>query len=253
MFNFFKKKPYVRFVNTIPGVEIAHPIIRSHEARHEWIRNAAVDFKQKQANQSPTDRLNSISRCPGVSGLNRLGFIVPNPIDFVITTSLEEPNIFHWDCAERMSDGSDYIGSHSMDQLAKYIPFREDTIAPIVKVHTNWKISASPDIVFLVMPIAYPDHNVFSSAHGILDPHQTMEINVQLFWHKKQGSALIRAGTPLTQLIPIPRELSVDLKVERATPEDLYKSTAWNYIQRRNYSRDIKEYFNLTKKLFKKD
>jgi hypothetical protein len=246
----FKKKPFVRFVNVMPGVEIAHPIIRAQEQRFDWIREAALDYKEKLQNLRLNETTNSVSRCPGIMQLSKTGFIIPNPVDFIITTDPNKPDLFSWECPINFPNHN-YIDAHTKDQLSKFMPFREDTLKTVVKVNTGWKISASSDIVFLVMPLAYNDHSIFSAAQGILDPHQTLEINVQLFWHKLKGSHLVKAGTPLSQLIPIPRELAVDLVVERATEEDKYKSDAWNYIQRRSWNRDLKNYFSLTKKLFK--
>ena len=46
---------------------------------------------------------------------------------------------------------------------------------------------------------------MFAAAHGILDPMQSHEINLQLFWNVLEGETLIRAGTPLAQYIPIKR------------------------------------------------
>lgn len=250
---FKKKKPFVRFVNLIPGVEISHPVIRSQDYHHEWLRKAAVDYKEFLKNSDPAEySFGSVNRCPGVGNLFKTGFLITAPVDFVIETSASDPYHFKWQCPMDLHQAglpSDYIGSHSYDQLAKFMPLRNDTLKCLVKVQTGWRISCSSDIVFLQLPIAYPDHNLFTAAHGIIDCNHQVEINLQLFWHNLNGKSLVKAGTPLCHLIPVPRELAVDLIVEPATDQDRYKFKAWNYLSQKEFRRDIKSFFENSKKL----
>lgn len=249
---FFKKKPWVRFVNSMPGVEIAHPIVRAQEVKFNWMKNAALDYKTRLNNSSVDTVVNGTNRCPGIIQLFKTGFIVTNPIDFTITVDDENKRL-NWNCPIHAEwDHHPYIDLHPQEQLAKFIPFREDTLESVIKVNTRWKISASPDIFFLQMPIPYPEHNIFTATHGILDSEQSMQINVQLYWHKKQGSVLIKAGTPLCQLIPIHKNELVDLTVERETEEDRYIDRAFEYIAMKEYNKDIKAFYKTAKKLLGK-
>jgi hypothetical protein len=250
---FFKKKPFVRFVNVMPGVELAHPVIKSQDAKFNWIRNASLDFKETTSNNVSQYNFGSVTRCPGLGQLFKTGFIITAPMDFLVTTDRTNLKEFKWNCTLKMIDDTyenpTYIGSHSYDQLAKFMPFRDDTLQTLVKVNTGWRISSSEDIVFLQMPIPYPDHNAFTASHGIIDASQQLEINVQLFWHKLDGTTIVKAGTPLCQLIPIPRHLAVDLIVETPTEEDKYVFKAWAYLAGKEFNRDFKSFMNASKKL----
>jgi hypothetical protein len=248
---FKKKKPFVRFVNLIPGVEIAHPVIKSNEHMFDWIRTAALEYKEKLNNSDFTKQIGSTSRCPGIHGIFKSGFIVTAPIDFTITTDETSPGNFEWSCPTRPTvDGQDYISGHSPSQLSAYLPFREDTLASVVKVNTFWKVTSSADIVMIQIPIPYPDHNLFTAATGVVDCCENYhEVNVQIFWHKLNGTHHVKAGTPLCQLIPVPRDFIVDLRVERMTSEDRYIAEAYEYLVRKEYVKNLKSFFANFKKL----
>lgn len=247
---FFKKKPFVRFVNLLPGVEVAHPIVRANEIKPKWLTEAAKDFKQRCKHASPAEILGSGSRCPGLTEYFKEGFIVTAPMDFTITTTENPDEAFGWDYYGPTSlQNRPYIGVHHKPQLAQFMPMRKDTHNSLVKVNTFWRLNASDDVVLLQMPIAYPDHNIFTAAHGIIDPLNYTEINVQLFWHNLGGTVLVEAGTPLCQLIPIPRSFAVDLIVERPTEEDKYVSEAWAYLTTQKFKKDMKSFLAQAKKL----
>ena len=54
------------------------------------------------------------------------------------------------------------------------------------------------------MPLAFSDENRFSVIPGLLDgSHGVLQLNVQLLWHQKKGSTVIKRGTPISQYIPI--------------------------------------------------
>lgn len=249
---FKKKKPWVKFVNSMPGVEIAHPVMKAHTHNFEWFKTAALDYKKRKNyfDENPNHHLLSATRCPGLQQFFKSGFIVSNPIDFTIETKKENAEYFRWGSPTNgIADGQDYISSHSPSQLADFMPFREDTLKTLIKIQTRWKIYSSSDIVFLQIPIAYPDHNMFTAAHGIVDPQIALELNVILFWHKLDGIHLVKAGTPLFYLIPIPRDLSIDFEVSRHTEEDTYKGLAYTYLHRKEWNKDIKSFIKSSKKL----
>ena len=129
----------------------------------------------------------------------------------------------------------------------RFVPFRNDTLKTIIKVNTFWRYSSSDDIVLLQMPIPYPDHNIFTACTGIIDPDKYLELIVQLQWHKLDGQYTIKAGTPLCQLIPIPKKLAVELIVDRLTPEDEYLSRAHKYLVTHSYKRNLTLWKNCCK------
>lgn len=252
---FFKKKPFVRFVNMMPGVETVHPIIQTKEIKVDWIRQAALSYRNAVKNNNDiTKSIPSITKCPGISHLFKLGFIVPAPIDFTITTrsSTFEQGIFEWECPVNYNlDSQPYIDGHPKEQLNDFMPFKDGTFPTVIKVNTRWKVQMSPDIMLLQIPIAYPDHNIFSAVHGVLDGDTSIEVNVQLYWHKNNEKIIVKAGTPLCQYIPIPKNLEVDLRVETPTDADRYLASAWQYLCKKSYNRDGKTFREQAKKLIR--
>ena len=162
--------------------------------------------------------------------------------------------MFKWECpVNAVFEGREYIGAHTPDQLADFMPMREDTLSTLIKLHTRWRMNSSPDIVFLQLPIAYPDHNLFTAAHGIIDNQTLLEVNVQLFWHKLNGKHLVKAGTPLCHIVPFPRDFVVDLRVETMTKEDRYVELAYEYLAKKEYHKDLKSFFGSCKKLLTRE
>ena len=239
---FFKKRSWVRFFNLVPGVEMTHPIVPANEYRYSWLSEVAKDFRDNQKNTGT-------HRCPGIVDFLHKGFIVTAPFDFTILTNRNDNENFEWATAVNMKNFIDapYIGRLTKETLSNFVPFRSDTLKTIIKVNTFWRSSSSDDIVLLQMPIAYPDHNIFTACTGIIDPDKYLELIVQLQWHKLDGQYTIKAGTPLCQLIPIPKKLAVDLVVDKLTPEDEYLSRAHKYLVTHAYRRNLTLWKNTCK------
>jgi hypothetical protein len=238
----FKKKKFVRFVNEIPGVEIAHPVIHAKDYKFSWLSklNKEVTTHNKTCPVSHTS--SNTARCPGIVDLMHKGFIITAPFDFVIKTDgdkkdLEwhmniDPSKFNKDIKGK------YISFHPTRQLHDYTPARDDSSDLILKINTFWKLSASDDLQFLQMPIPYPEHNMFSACHGIIDSNKYNEVNLQLQWHKLNGEFLVKAGTPLCQLVPLTNE-KINLKVEKMTADDVYANNAYSYFVMHEYKKDM--------------
>ena len=80
----------------------------------------------------------------------------------------------------------------------------------------------------------YYDEDRFSVPTGIVDPSYSYEVNLQMFWHAVEpGEYLVKAGTPLCQWIPIPRQWlnnnEFDVIVEDANEEDLKNNEIMDY------------------------
>jgi len=238
----FRKHPYVRFVNEVPGVETTHPIIPAKHYKYNWMSALNKDVVAHNSSCPVTSLKGNTARCPGIIDLHKTGFIVPAPFDFTITTNGSKDSFewrMHIDPKVLNKDNTQpYISLHPKEQLHNYSPSRDDSLDVIVKVNTYWKLLSSPDIVFLQMPIAYPDHNIFSACHGIIDSDKYNTMNLQLQWHKLSGEHLVKAGTPICQLIPIPKNLVVDLKVEQITDSDVYANKAYSYVTMHEFTKD---------------
>jgi hypothetical protein len=254
---FTNKKPTVRFVNLVPGVKEAHPIAPAKEFIPAWMKKAAGAYKEqcKVLGEGVAINNGSIINCIGLRKLFHTGYVVPAPFDFKIMPS-DDKISFKWNSPIDPASFSDYIheeyiSKHTEDQLAEFMPFREDTLKSLVKVQTFWRIRATEDIVFIQIPFPYSDHNNFSASHGIVDPYDTPEVNVQLFWHNTKETVFVPAGTPLCQLIPVPRDYLANLLVEDATPEDYRINQGWKYIILHRFRKTIKQWNDASHKFLR--
>ena len=83
----------------------------------------------------------------------------------------------------------------------------------------------------MMMPLPYSENMMFECCQGILDPSISSDINLQGYWNI-QGTHVIKAGTPLAQLIPL-TEKKYKHEVRDANPHDL----AW--LVKRKYFDNI--------------
>ena len=56
------------------------------------------------------------------------------------------------------------------------------------------------------MPVVYSDENRFTTLPGFFShEHGPAQLNVQVMWHVMEGKTLIKAGTPISQYILMPK------------------------------------------------
>jgi hypothetical protein len=134
----------------------------------------------------------------------------------------------------KVSPGRDaYVSSHTRSQSEPLLDDPDNTLKTVVKLETPWRVEASDDIVLLFMPVTYNNEHRFQAAHGILDTKYGHVLNIQLFWKDMNSKTLVRAGTPLVQIIPIPRQslslANYDVVIDKFQEADLEKEQAFNY------------------------
>lgn len=223
---FAKKKPKIRFYTLEPGVLPLFPIIPSSSYKRNYLTFP-----------DPEDSL-PIRTCPGILKLTSSGWIVTAPADFIIRTGGDQIG-FQWrepwkfQTGSQFPETSKYVSHHAPSQTVPLIDDLDKTVPSVVKIETPWRIDADEDIIFLMLPVAYNNEKRFTAAYGFLDPKYAYNINVQLFWHVLEGDTLVRAGTPLCQIIPMKkRDLSIssyDISIESANDLDIEKEKAFIY------------------------
>lgn len=242
----FQKKPYVKFSNLIPGVEKVHPIVPASSVKFDWVKKINNSIIEKNKTLPIQEQKGNTAQCPGIFDIMKQGFIVTAPFDVVIKT-FGDKNNFEWqmniDPAKLSAQvNRPYISAHSADQLKDFTLQRKDSLDIIIKLNTYWSIFSNKDLIFLQMPIPYPDNNNFSVCHGIIDTRKYCDLILQLQWHCLNDAILIKAGTPLCQLIPLHKNLNVDLIVETMSDSDLYKSKAYGYLTMHRFTKNWKEW-----------
>jgi len=209
MLNFFKsKEKVIRFYNKHPGVIKAYPVIESKDLKRPWMENVKKQHKNfmevsTKSRRCPLSHIVSTAKCPGINTLFNTGYIVKNPVDVKIITngdgiSFNSSTVYDF-------DDNEFVTSHDPEQLSDLVAIPHQSIKTIIKITTSWRVECPNDIVFLVLPVNYSNETRFTACTGILDPQQSPEINVQLYWHVLNGVEVIKAGTPLVQYIPIPK------------------------------------------------
>lgn len=219
------KKSYIRFYTLEPGVHDLYPIAKSSSLRRPF-------ESEEQANPQALSSKN----CPGIKKLVSAGWIVTAPADFIIRTAGDGVE-FEWAEPIKFSKGqsniANYISSHTRSQVEPLLDDSTNTLKTVVKVETPWRLDASDDLIFLQIPISYNKESRFTAAHGFLDPKYMHAINVQLFWHVLNGETLVRAGTPLCQIIPIEKSTlgmsKFNVEIVKATEHDYERERSFNF------------------------
>jgi hypothetical protein len=246
MFSLFKKKKsWVRFYCLDQNVALVYPVIQSKLVDRDW--NGLATTKRNRPEQGKQVIVN----CPAIKQISRVGYVITAPADFIIRTasdhendSWEAPFAFKRESDKYSFGGNEYYVSwHSPAQTEPVIPrvtinTNKPYLQMAVKVETPWRLKSSDDIVFLQIPVSYNNEERFSAAVGIVDPRYMHSVTVQLFWHVMEGETLVRAGTPLAQLVPISRSLleegAVDFIVDVAGAPEREIEQAYAYC---NHSR----------------
>lgn len=224
LFDWFKKKPYIRFYSLEPGVLDLFPIVKASSVKRPF-----TEIPQP-------DNIPSSKNCPGIKKIVSSGWVVPAPADFIIKTTGDGAHV-EWQEPFRftkVSEGRDaYVSAHGPAQTEPLIDDPKTVLKTAIKLETPWRVEASDDMVLIQMPVVYNNESRFTAASGVLDTRYGHLLNIQLFWHVLEGETLVRAGTPLCQLIPVPRKAlnlsSYDVTIENANDIDKKKEREFNY------------------------
>lgn len=206
MFNLFKKKPTIEFVNEIPGVATLMPMIEAKEYKHQWVARAQQHFAEIR--KDPHWRNNKMlhtARCPGIFSLQRHGWILRTWQDIVITTN-GDGNSFTWRSAS--IHGGDAVTYHNELQYRDYMDhWPLHTLPLVLKINTGWRCNVPKGYFLMEMPVAHADENRFTTISGYFNQDAgPASLNVQLLWHVMNGEELIKAGTPIAQYVLVPKE-----------------------------------------------
>jgi hypothetical protein len=228
----------ITFFTTIEGVENVYPVIPAKDYKPNWVKGARDSYlKRKQKAEKENERFTHLYRCPGIFDLMGYGYIVPMMWDVIIETNGDGES-FGWSVPSgelsTIYAGGKIVDGHMAHLVAQPLPKREGYLKSLVKFNSPWHVVAPPDVKFLIIAIPYPDPEdaIFEQVPGILDPGLSTEINPQGYWKITNGKHMIRAGTPMLQLIPLTDE-EFELEVKCAGPKEI----AW--AKKRNY------FFNL--------
>ena len=259
------KKNKITFVNLAPGIAEMYPIIKSNTLKRDWVEKNAKDLAQFQQDikKCPIDDVTintlkyggHIVRCPGIRKYLNSGYIIPAPWDITIETNGDGVNFKSSTLSPQRNGKPVYahaVTPHSKEQFNDYTALPLNTLKNVIKIMTLWHILPNPDYVFLVTPPLYNNEPRFSGPVGIQDPLMDVQINIFLYWHVLQGRETIKAGTPIAQYIPIPRDMiEPDIECRTSTWQEENSFIGMANIIQSSQNRDAKKIVEAAKKIFK--
>jgi hypothetical protein len=209
-----------KFWTTWQGLSITYPIVPINQVPVPWL-GASRNYLQSQQQLLEHPTTNAAHLCSGITASLNQGWIVTSWCDFIITTN-GDLNTFEWRLPQRLA--SKYpapIIEHFDSRIwGEHANLPLTTLKTVVKYNTPWCFAAPPGWGLLVTPLQYFNESRFTNTLGIIDPRQGNQLNAVLLWHEVNRQTLIRAGTPLFQIYPIPLNRP-EFSVEESGPKEL--------------------------------
>jgi hypothetical protein len=237
----FDKK--IKFYCSLPEVLEKYPIIKSKDFNYAWLKKSAIEYKKDLQTNSKYQHVNGTIKCTGIHSILNKGYILRSWFDLTIKTT-NDPYKFEYIIPQEIAAyleekkyNKQLITWFSGDDSRLSVPLSENSLQTLIKIITPWAVSIPKGWNLLIQPIPYPDETAFTATHGILESGDFYEINPILAWHKKNEDVLIKAGTPLCQLIPIKE---TEIKVENLPYDDNIKKqeAQWRYNISHKFTRD---------------
>jgi len=229
------------FYTTIKGIEKTMPIIASKEYKHSWIKKAIDNELSK-----------NVTRCPGIFKIKNEGWLIRTWQD--INLSIKDSE-YKWQTPLNQKTLSthfefDQIGHH--DEIFLYNHFDnwpKNTFSKIIKINTPWVVDVPKGYLLHQIHPAYLDENRFTAVPGTYTSETGLNcLNVPVFWHATEGEFLIKAGTPIAQLILTKKEdINYSIEVASESKRFLIKERLTNLLLNMSFKRiykNIKDFWN---------
>jgi hypothetical protein len=239
-------KPKVEFRYLIPNMNAIMPIIPAKAYKHAWAKRARAHMTELMQNNPDLfkEKFVHITKCVGIRDIMQRGWIVRSWMDIVIETASNGTDVKWFSPLDQREflPRRDAISFHAPEQLSDfYESWPDDALRMLIKINTPWAVKVPRGYSMLLMPVAYADESRFTVMSGLIQSDlPAAPINVQMRWHVKEGKELIKAGTPLAQLILIKDDDVEATQVYREDDDMLFGSyLLYNNRFSRMYS-DIK-------------
>lgn len=176
----------------------------------------------------------TLKRCMPVFDMATTGYYITLPCDVNVTRDPVGLPIFTWTVPFTL------VTEHNLEQLPTF-PFPEEFGAQALKWANPWIINTPKGWSTIVLPPVYYPDNPFQILPAVIDTDD-FELSIQFpFLMRKNFEGIIKAGTPIAQVIPFKRaswiakfatdELGMrDKKLNKHNRfmENRYKRTVWN-------------------------
>ena len=199
---FKKKNPKIVFHTKEEFVAELYPI--------EPASNYFSSARKRLAKASNTEARNSdrpINRpsahlCSGLRNLIESCWIIRAPTDIALTSNGDGRSI-EWEVPLVLDPDDSPVQFFESHQWAQVVSkFKLNTLETLVKIHTGWSVDLPKNHSLMFLPLdVFGEENRFTPFSGPLQGGKApVYINPILYWHVKEGTEIIKAGTPLCML-----------------------------------------------------
>jgi hypothetical protein len=160
-------------------------------------------------------RVTTVRVCPGLQDSMTLGFIIPMPCDLEFRIAF-------------LPDGTPDIKTNfgNRDLIANVVSHPAIQYKALldeeghswlnIKINTKIVVQSSGNVNMLYVKPLYHDNPMFEAIAGTVDHTCQHQLHFNLKWKsKKPGTYFIKAGTPMLQAIPVPRERMADFSIRQ--------------------------------------
>jgi hypothetical protein len=187
-----------------PEIAKKMPIVPMSTLKYDWITKAREHYKKHPEHVETT-------KCPGIMSIMNRGWTQRAYQDIIIETrdNLKSYIGYEKDRQIKKRGGKymqDYVsGGHPADQMWSFRKeWPKETMHCIVKIQSPWFVKVPEGYSLLFMPVPYAEDVRFTAAPGFIKGNSFL--NIQLFWHCTNSKEIIKAGTPLNQMILVKDE-----------------------------------------------
>ena len=179
------------------------PLIPAKEVNFKWIDKAREYYKNGDHSKKTTS-------CPGIFSVIHTGWIHRTYMDITVKTFGDGERVettTQMDQLRATQQGrfiGEYVEFHPPYQFEDFRDSPPNSLKTVIKIQTPWFVDIPKGYSLLMMPIPYNDDTRFTAATGLLKGKNYL--NVQLNWHCLNSTEVIKAGTPINQMVLIKDE-----------------------------------------------
>jgi hypothetical protein len=223
--------PEIQFVSMMEGIEETMPIIPVSEQNYDWVKRAAVQAKER--NQGQTVKSMNTLRCPAIFQFRNMGFLVRTPLDILLKVKSETE--YEWEHGYTEMTHHELVTHHELELMYNFMStWPKDTMKVILKFNLPWSLRIPKGYDVLMMDPFYKDDNRFTVCPGTFESELGIgQLSVPVMWHSTKGEFLIKAGTPIAQLVPIKRETISHQNLNLITDKNFKRDRALTFLKTR--------------------
>jgi hypothetical protein len=190
------KKPYIKFVSEIEGLDKIDECVPKLATKYipQW-------FKNVPANLDPAET-RTVKTCPSFSDFFSSAYVVPAWEDSILKYNKETNE---W---KTVSSGLTKWEIHGDAQFLDYVEsnIRGAKTDLVFKTNCPWRVITPPGYSVLQLPMFYHFNEDWTVLPGIIDTDIYHDIHQQILYHADGRDVRIARGTPLAMYIPYKRD-----------------------------------------------